>query len=445
MRKPTMIRRSARWASERGQMMPLIALFAIVLIIMVGLVIDLGLAYITRAQLSKAVDAGALAGMNNINLGTVTAGNVASATFAANYAIGKAPRDTGPPTMSYYFGTDTGGNPTFSMTALTHINTYFVRALGAVPGRPKWTTLTVGETAQVTRATLYVTVVQDRSGSLLPQSQGGNDGAVYMLDSVTNFMSFFDNTRDNMGLVTFATTASIDAPITNKFVTTIRTDVSNLANNNYTGYRGGTFSQSGLSNALVMEKKIVVPTGQFAKKAVVFFTDGHANIIKQVLNCSPPTIMSATNVLVGGRDDCASTGGVAFYDPGTTDQYGWFGLRNCFGNTPNYCPASATFASSKYGGALKTINHDNVSEEAEYRAVQVANAMRQNGIIVYSIGLGNSNSINEDFLRQIANDPHSTTYDPSLPVGSYVPASTADQLSAAFQRVAEELLLQVVR
>jgi secreted protein with Ig-like and vWFA domain len=69
--------------------------------------------------------------------------------------------------------------------------------------------------------------------------------------------------------------------------------------------------------------------------------------------------------------------------------------------------------------------------------------MRQNGIIVYSIGLGSD--INEDFLRQIANDPHSTTYDPSLPVGAYVPAPDASQLQAAFQRVAEELLIQVVR
>jgi secreted protein with Ig-like and vWFA domain len=84
-----------------------------------------------------------------------------------------------------------------------------------------------------------------------------------------------------------------------------------------------------------------------------------------------------------------------------------------------------------------------VCEEAEYRAVQVANEMRQNGIIVYSIGLGSD--VNESFLMQIANDPQSTTYDALLPVGAYVPAPDASQLSAAFQRVAEDLLIQVVR
>lgn len=436
--KKSMIQWNARCRSERGQMLPLIALAGAVLIALVGLSIDLGFAYVTRARLSKACDAGALAGMNNINLGTTTAGNVASATFAANYAIGKAPLDTGPPTVSYYFGTDASGNPTFSMAAKTHMNTFFVRVLGAIPGMAQWTTLTVGETSQVVRATLYLTMVLDRSGSLVD-----NGGAAGMLDAVTNFTSFFDDTRDNMGLVTFSTTARIDAPIAQPFATTIRTKVSNLS------YAGGTFSQGGLTNSLVMENNIVPPTGRFVKKAVVFFTDGHANIIKQILNCSStgyPASMSATNVLVGGHDEWAGNpngGGVAFYDPGNPDPYaGQFGCRNCPGNTPDYCPNSPTFPSSESGGT-KTINYTNVTDEAEFRAVQVANTMRQNGIIVYSIGLGNS--INEDFLRQIANDPQSTTYDASLPVGAYVPALDATQLSPAFQRVAEDLLIQVVR
>jgi Flp pilus assembly protein TadG len=418
-------------------MLPLIALAGAVLIALIGLSIDLGFAYVTRARLSKACDAAVLAGMNNINLGLVNAGNVASATFAANYAIGK-PSLTDTPTVSYYFGTDSGGNPTFSMAAKTQMNTFFVRVLGAVPGMPKWTTLTVGETAQVVRATLYLTMVQDRSGSMVD-----NGGAAGMLDAVTNFTSFFDDTRDNMGLVTFATTTRIDAPIAQPFATTIRTKVSNLS------YAGGTFSQGGLTNALVMENNISVPTGRFVKKAVVFFTDGHANIIKQVLNCltngTPPS-MSATNVLVGGRDDCAPADGVAFYPSSTTDEYGWFGLLHCpppnYPSSGNDCLASTTFPSSKYGGT-KTIGYTNVCEEAEYRAVQVANEMRQNGIIVYSIGLGSD--VNESFLMQIANDPQSTTYDALLPVGAYVPAPDASQLSAAFQRVAEDLLIQVVR
>ncbi|MGA2137393.1 MAG: VWA domain-containing protein [Verrucomicrobiia bacterium] len=442
--KKSMIQWNARCRSERGQMLPLIALAGAALIALIGLSIDLGFAYVTKARLSKACDAGALAGMNNINLNLVNAGNVASATFAANYAIGKSSL-TDTPTVSYYFGTDSGGNPTFSMAAVTHMNTFFVRVLGAIPGMPNWTTLTIGETAQVVRATLYLTMVQDRSGSLQPNPPNpvGNGGAVYMLDAVTNFTAFFDDTRDNMGLVTFATIARIDAPIAHPFVTTIRTNVSKLADNNYAGYTVGTFSQGGLTNALVMENNISVPTGRFVKKAVVFFTDGHANIIQQVLNCSPPTSMSATNVLVGGRDDCASDEGFDICASGTT--YQRFGERHCPNNvnSGNYCQNSTNFPSSKYGGALKTLNYDNICEEAEYQAVQVANAMRQNGIIVYSIGLGSD--INEDFLRQIANDPHSTTYDPSLPVGAYVPAPDASQLQAAFQRVAEELLIQVVR
>ena len=54
-------------ARESGQTLILFTLFIIVLILFVGLGIDLGFAYITRAQLSKAVDAACLTGIRNYN------------------------------------------------------------------------------------------------------------------------------------------------------------------------------------------------------------------------------------------------------------------------------------------------------------------------------------------------------------------------------------------
>jgi Flp pilus assembly protein TadG len=59
---------SHRWSGregERGQILILFAVFLTVLVLFMGLGIDLGFAYITKAQLSKAVDAAALAGMSN--------------------------------------------------------------------------------------------------------------------------------------------------------------------------------------------------------------------------------------------------------------------------------------------------------------------------------------------------------------------------------------------
>src|SRR5262245_55421729 len=49
--------------SERAQALPVIALLAVVLLGMIGLAIDVGRLYVARAELSRAVDAAALAGV----------------------------------------------------------------------------------------------------------------------------------------------------------------------------------------------------------------------------------------------------------------------------------------------------------------------------------------------------------------------------------------------
>ncbi len=71
---------------ERGQVLVLFACFLTVLLLFVGLGVDLGFAYITQAQLAKAVDAAALAGMGNYYQGSATATTIADNTFTVNFA-----------------------------------------------------------------------------------------------------------------------------------------------------------------------------------------------------------------------------------------------------------------------------------------------------------------------------------------------------------------------
>ncbi len=52
---------SARYGHNDGQALILFLFFSIVLILFVGLGLDLGFAYVTKAQLSKAIDAASLA------------------------------------------------------------------------------------------------------------------------------------------------------------------------------------------------------------------------------------------------------------------------------------------------------------------------------------------------------------------------------------------------
>ena len=62
-------------SGESGQILPMFAVFLIVMILFVALAIDLGYAYVSKANLSKAVDAAALKGM--LSLGQGQAGAIA--------------------------------------------------------------------------------------------------------------------------------------------------------------------------------------------------------------------------------------------------------------------------------------------------------------------------------------------------------------------------------
>ena len=90
---------------------------------------------------------------------------------------------------------------------------------------------------------------------------------------------------------------------------------------------------------------------------------------------------------------------------------------------------------------MEPLTEDNIANDAMYRAVQVANSMRAQGIVIYSIGLGNK--IGQAFLQQVANDPASSTFNANEPIGQAVFAPTANDLDAVFQSIASEILLRL--
>jgi Flp pilus assembly protein TadG len=61
--------------------------------------------------------------------------------------------------------------------------------------------------------------------------------------------------------------------------------------------------------------------------------------------------------------------------------------------------------------------------------------------VIYAIGYeGGSEKPDETWMRRIANDPLSASYDKTYPAGLYVKAPTLDDLVAAFNRVASEIM-----
>lgn len=261
---------------------------------------------------------------------------------------------------------------------------------------------------------LVMTLVLDRSGSMAGLPGGGR----FLPSAVSYFISLFDDNNDNAAMVSFSTTATLDVPMGRPFKQAISTAASNFF------YDGGTFSQGGLTNALVQNNSVVPLPGQSLVKVVVFFTDGLANIFQDTLNCSVPTTWN-----IGGSD---SGNTVEFFNPTT-------GMPICSlfnGGAPPCCSGTSQFQSA-IDGTLKSFVRTNTTAEAQYRTLQVAAQMRAAHTYVYAIGLGIG--VDSIFLQEVANDPSSPTFNPAQPVGAAVIASSATDLQAVFQQIAAKI------
>jgi hypothetical protein len=145
----------------------------------------------------------------------------------------------------------------------------------------------------------------------------------------------------------------------------------------------------------------------------------------------------------GGKATLRNFGGfdtgtvVDFFDPSSGSV-----LCQTSGGTPPCCSGVSTFKSA-IDGTNKSFLRQNVTADGEYRAVQTANAMRDQQMVVFSIGLGTG--INKTFLQQVANDPASPTFDSNKPIGQAVFAPTAADLQNVFQTIASQILLRLTQ
>ena len=156
---------------------------------------------------------------------------------------------------------------------------------------------------------------------------------------------------------------------------------------------------------------------------VVFFTDGWANTNQDTLSCGLVNYGGCSPV----EQSVGWCNGVSFLSPKT-------------GN-PVSCNANAFPKQDPL--VSNSINISNISIDAKYRAVQLAETMRTQGITVYSIGLGDK--IDETYLQELANDPASPQYNAKEPSGLAVFAPTAGELDTAFQTIASKILLRLTQ
>lgn len=394
---------------ERGAILVTFAISALALLLFFGLAIDTGFLYMSRAALSKGADAAALTGVRNLGFGQAEARRMAESAFHINYAASGLPlRQVDEPQVAVSFVLDEDNNTRVTVSARVEVSTFFLRLL------PDWSTISVTAQAQAARARLIMALALDRSGSMR-----SNGGAAALPGAVADFIELFDDASDRAALSSYADHATLDVSMRFNFTAAIRNRVNSMS------FNGWTYSHGGIDIGRTQINGVITPPNENVLRALVFFTDGHANSFLS----NPPGVRctsSTTRMLVLVPDS------------------GNDGFRNPANGSTVDCTHSASdrFFSIKYN-ANRNRTANNVQEEGLFMAERSAQLVRQNGILVFAIGLGTD--INQASLRKMANDPASADFQPDEPEGLAVFAPTPAELDDVFRQIAAKILLRLTR
>jgi hypothetical protein len=308
------------------------------------------------------------------------------------------------------------------------------------------------------RLPVIMTLVLDRSGSMDPTlplvvCQGQTQGGLYLPSAVTQFINIFDETVDRAALVTFASSSSNDvrmSAIGGQFKIPIINTMTRISSNNL--WAGGTCTMAGLTNALVIQNSINAPN---AVKIVVLFTDGQANMITGLFTNTTPA--GGITLNFGGQDPvqpgCGGANpGASFFRTNAAEtvaaQNASLASVTCDGSVTFSIGGTNVNTTLTYTDLTGTHFYcaDSITEDATNRCVLIANQMRASSNYVYVVRLAAPGGIAPPILttlQQIANDPGSSTFDPTRPVGAAL-LSDGNDLAQVFQQIAADIMVRLV-
>ncbi|MCX6898691.1 MAG: pilus assembly protein [Verrucomicrobia bacterium] len=397
---------------KTGQTLVFFAIMLLVLILIVGMTVDAATIYLSKASMDKAVDAASLTAVRNLFQGQAQATQVAQAAFTANYRCGS--QSASDPVLNISYSTDSANNTVVNILGTSVINTYFLRVI------PRFQTFQISSLATATRAKLVMSLVIDRSGSMV-----GNNGSQKLPGAVSTFISFFDDNMDKVSLVSFSDTTNLNVSVRQPFKSAVTTAANALS------FEGYTYSEGGMKLAKQQNDSVVIPSGENVIKLVVFFTDGLANTFQYTW----PTNKTYN---VSGSD----SGNYYYILHPTTGNTLPSSSSKYSSAPPSYCPTMINFVS--VNGSTKAVNASNIRNEGDLRLLDIANTIRNAGMLIFCIGLGGG-SMDEAMLHKVANDPSSSTFNPNQPVGETIIAATANDLQVAFQQIAAKILLRLTQ
>ena len=283
----------------------------------VGLMFDSTMLFIIKARLQGAVDGAALAGARALARGansgaqTTQAQSTATSYVNLNYPItyffSGAPVIP-PPTVdlsvAFQRTIDVTANVTFPGIFLPHM----------ISSGPT----TVSASAQVTRKDVNVVMVLDRSGSMTAGSNSCNP----MIAAAQNFVAQFAPARDNVGVISFASSTYVNFPLADTFQSAVPNATTLIGN---IVCAGSTSSAEALS---VAYQQLAALNQPGALNVILFFTDGQptgATFDMPILTTSPCTAFTPGN----------PTGPGAYVLPGNAKGY-IRGTYNTFTNSNQF-------------------------------------------------------------------------------------------------------------
>nr|WP_315592520.1 vWA domain-containing protein [uncultured Cupriavidus sp.] len=423
----------ARLQPQRGQITMIAGVLMIGLLGVVGLGIDGGMAYVTKARLNAAVDSAAVAAARAVTNGTTQAEQTAAARqaatdfFAANFPDGYL---RGTPTLNTTNVSFDQGKVTISVSANATMPLSLMKVLG-------FNNVAVAAASTAIRKDLDMIFVIDSSGSMSPVWSTVRSNA-------NSFLNQFSPSTDRVGLVHFSSGGVSDIAIRTSSRgfdrPTMQTTITSMSNGGNTNYAEGIWQARSQLNS-------IPTTSRSSLRVIVFFSDGQPN----TLAADYPTkngdciggITSQGSYVDGyfaiDKQDTMLNGGCNSIsgNKAPTQMPAYYNAHNptdtefkIVGSSPN------TVTSSTNGNSLGT----NVSNAATNVPLAMASSLRDQGVYIFTLGLDGNGGFDADLLKNMANTSDATSYNKNQPSGIYCYAKTINDLRPCFSKLASEIL-----
>lgn len=416
------------------------------ILLIVGLAIDTGKAYVVRSKLLAAVDAASIAAAR-----AVANGEQVGTTAANKYFTANMPSDFYGATSSFdgvSYAYDTFGNISIDVDASSEISNAFLSFIG-------FDSFTPTAEAQVIRRPVDLVLVIDNTTSLRLGSIG--DVTQDVVDRSKSFVENFHESFDRISLVKFAFGAEVPVPFTtsrghNRSSIQNQIDAFNFGSSSNAQY---TNASEGFYAALNELRNVSNPANL---KVIVFFTDGAPNTF-----ASQFSLTDGNDYIGSIRSSDGSRGtprGLWKHDSIATklsgNGYEGSNIDDHLVELPDYYTAHDSTATefnilnpdhpvrpvSQYNRYAHSANnlYQRVNRVARNLVEDMATAARNEDIYVFTLGLGSSltsssgpdSEFGEDLLLRMANSP-ALLNDPDLSSDFH-----SDQLQGVYCHAVDE-------